>query len=90
MAVEIRPNGRVRVEIFFAVQIAQHRAFAGRDDNRLTLQPIAHLRERMPDVSVIELGEGVHLGIADWRLPIGDLRQRGDECLHILARVGGG
>ena len=60
MAVEIRPDGRVSVEIGFAANIAQHRAIATGNDNRLAPLPIAHLREWMPDVLAVELGEFVH------------------------------
>ena len=60
MPVKIRPDGGVGVEILFVVNIAKHRAFAGLDDDGFALQPVAHLRERMPDVGVIEVGERVH------------------------------
>ena len=57
VTVEVGPDGRVGVEILFAVDIAQHRALAFDNDDRLALEPVAHLRERMPDELVIELGE---------------------------------
>ena len=60
MAMEIRPDGRVGVEIFAAMHITQNGAFAFGNHNRLALQPVAHLRERMPDELVIKLGEFVH------------------------------
>jgi hypothetical protein len=61
VAVQIRPNRRIRVEIFTSANVVQHRAFAGDNDNRLVLQPVAHLGEGMPDELVIEFGELVHL-----------------------------
>ena len=60
MAVEIGPDAGVRVEIFAAVCIAEHGALAGRDEDRLALEPVAHLREGMPDVGVVEFRERVH------------------------------
>jgi hypothetical protein len=61
VAVQIRPNRRIRVEIFMSTHVAQNRAFARDNDNRLALQPVAHLGERMPDKLVIKLGKRVHL-----------------------------
>ena len=60
MAVQVGPDGRIGVEIFAATHIAQHRAFAFDNHNRLAPQPVAHLRERMPDETVIKLSEPVH------------------------------
>ena len=60
VAVEIRPDGRVGIEITFAANIAQHGAVATGNDNRLAPLPVAHLRERMPDELAVELGEFVH------------------------------
>ena len=60
MPVEVGPDGGVGIEILFAVNIAQHRSFTGRDDNRLAFKPVAHLGERMLDVGVVELSELVH------------------------------
>ena len=50
MAVKVGPDGGVGVEVLLAVCVAKYRAFAGRDDDWLALQPVAHLGERMPDV----------------------------------------
>jgi len=69
--VQIRPNGGIGVEVFFAVSIPQHRAFALNDYNRLALEPVAHLRERMPDVCVVELHEFVH---GDFKFGISDVK----------------
>ena len=60
MSMQICPDGRIGVEIFTAFHVAQHRAFAGRDDNRLASQPVTHLCKWMPDKFAVELGELVH------------------------------
>ena len=60
VAVQIRPDRRIRVEIFPSANVVQHRAFARDNDNRLALQPVAHLGEGMPDELVIKFGERVH------------------------------
>ena len=60
VTVEICPDGSVGVEKLTAFHVAQHRAFAAGDDNRLALEPVAHLRERMPDEFLVEAGEFVH------------------------------
>ena len=44
-----------------AMHVLEHRAMAADDDDRLAPEPVAHLRERMPDGGVIELSEPVHL-----------------------------
>src|SRR4051812_48662265 len=54
MPVEISPNGRIGIQIFLPVSIPQNRAIARSNDNRLALQPIAHLRERMPDIFMVK------------------------------------
>ena len=60
--VQVGPDGGVGIKILAAVHIVQHRAGAVRDDNRLARQPVLHLRERMPDVAVIEFGQLMHAG----------------------------
>ena len=60
MSMQVGPDGRIGVEVFFAANVAQHCALAGRDDNWLTSQPVAHLRERMPDELMVELSNFVH------------------------------
>ena len=42
------------------MHIAQPSAFAFHDNDRLALEPIAHLRERMPEVMMVEFGQRVH------------------------------
>jgi hypothetical protein len=61
MAVKVGPNRGVGVEVSLAARVPQHRTFAAHNCNRLAAQPIAHLRERVPDVLVIEFGEFIHL-----------------------------
>ena len=61
VAVQIRPNRRICVEILASLRVAQDRAFARDDDHPFALQPVTHLGERMPDVLVIKLDELVHL-----------------------------
>ena len=60
MPVQIRPHGRIGVEIFAATKILQYGASALNDNNRLAPQPILHLSERMPDMLVIKRGQRVH------------------------------
>ena len=62
VAVQVRPNGRIGVEILAAARVPEHGAAAGDDHNRLAPQPIPHLRKRVPDMGVIETGEPVHCG----------------------------
>ena len=61
MAVKIGPDGGVGVEILAAMDILQHRSPAPRDHDGFTLQPVLHLRERMPEVAMIQLGKPVHV-----------------------------
>ena len=64
--VQIRPDGGIGIEILTAVRIPQHCAAPLHDEDRLALQPIPHLGEWVPDVSVIEFGQLVHaLGVAE-------------------------
>lgn len=74
VAVEIRPDGRVCVEVGAAVDIAQHRAFAFDKDDGLGLEPVTHLRERMPDVTMIEFSQAVHVPV--WPKPTARSRER--------------
>lgn len=60
MAVEVCPNGGVRVEVLIAADIAKDRPLAGRNHDRLAFEPILHLCEWMPDVTMIQFSEPVH------------------------------
>src|SRR5215469_16278788 len=68
VAVQIGPNGRIGVEIFAAFDVPEDGAFAGDDHNRLALEPVAHLREGMPDKLVVEFSERMHLNLRFARL----------------------
>jgi hypothetical protein len=61
VTVQVRPDGRIRVEIFPSVSVAQNRALARDNDQGFMVQPVAHLGERMPDELAIELADFVHL-----------------------------
>ena len=56
MAVEVRPDRRIAIEVLPPLCISQHGSPALNDHDRLMLQPILHLREGMPNVLMIELG----------------------------------
>jgi hypothetical protein len=60
MPVEVGPDGRIGIQVLAPVGITQHRPVSGHDYNGLTLEPFLHLRERMPDVAMIELGQLIH------------------------------
>src|SRR5262249_15455908 len=89
MAVQIGPDGGIGVEIFAVVNIAEDGPLPFQDHNRLTLEPVAHLGERMPDVAVVELGEAVHGEIYDLRLMIYDLGQGRREGSDLFLNMGG-
>ena len=42
------------------MRIPQPGAFASHDHNRFALEPIAHLGERVPKVTMIQFGKRVH------------------------------
>ena len=60
VAVQVGPDGRVGVEIFPAMNVAEHRSVAPGNHHRLTRHPVAHLRERVPDVLPIQFDKRVH------------------------------
>ena len=60
MSVQIRPDRRVCIQVLPVIRIPQQRPFSPHDHDRSAREPIAHLRERMPDELVIELGELTH------------------------------
>ena len=59
MAVQIGPDGGIGIEIFLAVNIFQPGTLAGLNEDGFVFEPVAHLGKRMPDVGLIELGEGM-------------------------------
>src|SRR6267143_2079771 len=63
VTVQVRPDRGIRVQVFAAVNIFEHRAIAASDHDRLALQPIAHLGEGMPHVLVIKVREPMHAKI---------------------------
>ncbi len=54
MTVNIAPERRDTVEVALAFHVEQKAAFSARDDERF---PFGHLRERMPNYTLIELTE---------------------------------
>ncbi len=60
VSVEVGPDGRIGVEIFPTASVSKRRAFSFDNYNRLARQPVAHLRERMPDVRVIQFCQRMH------------------------------
>src|SRR5262249_47547735 len=57
MAMEVGPDRGVCIEVFPAARVAKQRPFALGDDDRPALDPIAHLRERVPDKLAIKPGK---------------------------------
>jgi hypothetical protein len=68
VSVQICPDGSIGIEIFAAMNVAQDGAMTFGDDERLALEPVAHLGERMPDEPAVELGGLVHgsKGLGQW------------------------
>ena len=60
VAVQVRPNRRIGVQIFAPARIPKSGAFAARNHDWLIAEPIFHLRERMPDVLVVQLCDLLH------------------------------
>ena len=89
VAMQIGPNGGIGVQIFAPVTSRKHRAFAFDDDNRLALQPIAHLRKRMPDELVIKLGEFVHR-VDGFKSKCPEILSAPINCRNVFSRMGGG
>ena len=57
VAVQIGPDRRVRIEKLTTFYVAKNRAVSARDNNWFALQPVGHLRERMPHELVVQLRE---------------------------------
>ena len=53
MAVEIDPNGRGAIQIFFSLRINEIGTLAALDDQRLLLLPLLHLGKRMPEIAMV-------------------------------------
>lgn len=62
VAMDVRPDRRVAIEVASAETIFQPRSAPGNQHERLVIggNPVAHLRERMPDMRFVELDQGVH------------------------------
>jgi hypothetical protein len=61
VAVQIGPNGGIRVQVSSAMDILQDRSSTTRQDYWLLPEPILHLRKRVPDVFLIKSGKvGFH------------------------------
>ena len=60
VAVQIGPDGGIRVEILTPARISQNRSAPGHDYNRLAREPIFHLGERVPNELMIEPGQFMH------------------------------
>jgi hypothetical protein len=62
VAVKVCPDGGVCVQIGTAAMIPEDGSLPACDDDWLRFEPILHLRERMPDIFLVELGEFPHGG----------------------------
>ena len=58
VAVQIGPDGGIGVQVFVAFCVAQGCALSVNNNNRLPLEPVAHLRERVPEILLIQLRRG--------------------------------
>src|SRR5437867_7562403 len=58
--VQIGPDGGIAVEIFATAHVPEHCALSGNDEDRLAIEPVAHLRERVPEIRVVELSGLMH------------------------------
>src|SRR5262245_50189331 len=62
VSVQIGPNGGIGIQEFAAADVSQHGTMTFDDDDGLPFEPIAHLRERMPDVAMIKVSQRMHGG----------------------------
>ena len=60
VAVKVRPDRGVGIEVLLAPRIAEDRALAGNDHDGLPFHPVPHLGEWMPNVRMIEASEFMH------------------------------
>src|SRR6516164_140366 len=60
MPMKISPDRGVAVQILAVMRILQFRAPAFDDNDRLLLEPVPHLGEWMPQVSVIQASQTMH------------------------------
>ena len=57
MPVKIGPNGRVGVDVLPSAHVPKQRALPALDDQRFALEPVAHLREGMPQMPLVKFSE---------------------------------
>ena len=57
VAVEIRPNGGIGVQVLRAGNIAQHRPLPRFNNDRVLLRPLLHLGKRMPEITLVFVSE---------------------------------
>src|SRR4026208_277502 len=62
VTVHITPERRNAIQIFSPVVVDQIMPIAAADDQRIFAQPFLHLRERMPNIAVIQPFEFVVIG----------------------------
>jgi hypothetical protein len=55
VAVNIAPKRGNPVQVLSSLHVDQKMAFAAADDARLLAHPLLHLRERMPEKTLVEL-----------------------------------
>jgi hypothetical protein len=60
MPVEIGPDAGVGIEVLAAVKVAEDGPAARFDDDGFPLEPIPHLRERMPVIIQVQSGQRMH------------------------------
>jgi len=55
VTMEVRPNRRVRIQVFVPIRIAQDCPAASDDYDGLLFEPFAHLRKWVPEIPMIEI-----------------------------------
>jgi hypothetical protein len=55
----LQPKGRHAIEVAVAVAVDEVHPLGIRDDQRLVVEPELHVRERVPDVPLVELAQPV-------------------------------
>ena len=60
VSVHIGPDRRICIEILPPAAVPKRTPLPSHNDDRLFAQPIFHLRERMPDELLVELGQILH------------------------------
>src|SRR5258708_37223725 len=60
---EVRPDRRVRINVLTTICIPKNRPLPRFNDDRFLRHPVLHLRERMPEVTVILVCNRGHFSI---------------------------